>query len=193
MRRLAAAAIPLLAAACTREPAPAPQASAPAGTLAPAPATTTTTTTTLPPPVWRTVRWGMSREEVLAALPDARRLKAPEAFGQPTPGSTDVVIPEMTEGALRYRVLLGFAAAGLDRIHVVVPKANIDSCGDVEKALTAMHGAPSGRGQIGGSLSGESVAWTLPAETITLACTGKPSLGFYSVTIDHVPPAAPAG
>ena len=190
---MAAVALPLLAAACTRGPAPAPEASAPATTLAPAATTTTTTTTTLPPPVWRTVRWGMSREEVLAALPDARRLKAPENFGQPTPGSTDVVIPEMTEGALRYRVLLGFGAAGLDRIHVTAPKANIDTCGDVERALTAVHGAPSGRGEVAGSLSGESVVWTLPKETITLVCTGKPSLGFYSVTVDHAPPAAPPG
>ena len=193
MRRLAAAVFPLLAAACTREPAPAPQASAPAGTLAPAATTTTTTTTTLPPPVWRTVRWGMSRDEVLAALPEARRLGAPENFGQPTPGMTDVAIQEMAEGEKRYRALFGFGAGGLDRIHLVASKPTYDTCGEIERELTAAHGAPAGRRDIVASVPGQAVSWALPAQTITLACTEKPSLGFRAVTIDRTPPAAPVG
>lgn len=184
--------LPLLAAGCgTREPAPAPQASgaAPATTLAPAP---TTTTTTLPPPVWRTVRWGMTREEVLAAFPgEARRLPQPENFGQPTPGVTDVAIQEMAEGERRYRALFGFAASGLDRIHLVVPKPTYDTCGEIERELTAAHGAPAARRAIVASVPGQAVSWTLPAQTITLACTEKPSLGFRAVTLDRTPPGAP--
>jgi hypothetical protein len=181
--------LPLLAVACgTREPAPAAQpSSAPATTLAPV--APTTTTTTLPPPVWRTVRWGMSREEVLAALPgEARRLPAPENFGQPTPGSTDVAIQDMAEGALRYRALLGFGAGGLDRIHLVAAKPTYDTCGEIERELTAAHGAPAGRRDIVASVPGQAVSWTLPAQTVTLACTEKPSLGFRAVTIDRTPP-----
>jgi hypothetical protein len=186
----AALALAVLAAACTREPAPAPQASPPAETLAPA-ATTTTTTTTLPPPVWRTVRWGMSREEVLAALPgEAKRLPAPEAFGQPTPGAAEVAIHEMREGQHPYRTLFGFGPSGLDRIHMVAAKPTYDTCGEIERGLAAKHGAPSARNEIATSLRGEAVVWTLPAETITLACTERPSLGYRSVTVDHVPPSA---
>jgi hypothetical protein len=192
-RRFAAVALPLLAAACTREPAPAPPASAPATTPAPAATTTTTTTTTLPPPVWRTVRWGMSREEVLAALPgEAKRLPRPEAFGQPTPGAAEVAIHEMAagpHGRHAYRALFGFGTGGLDRIHLVASKPTYDTCGEVERELTERHGAPSRRNEIATSLRGEAVVWTLPAETITLACTEKPSLGFRSVTVDRVPPA----
>ena len=192
LRRVATLALPLLAAACTREPAPAPQASVPATTLAPA-ATTTTTTTTLPPPVWRTVRWGMSRDEVLAALPgEAKRLPKAEAFGQPTPGAAELAIQEMSLGPHAYRALFGFGAGGLDRIHLVAAKPTYDTCGEIERALTERHGAPSSRNEIATSLRGEAVVWTLPAETITLACTERPSLGFRSVTVDHVPPA-PAG
>ena len=187
--------LPLLAAGCgTREPAPAPQASAaaPAATLAPA-ATTTTTTTTLPPPVWRTVRWGMTREEVLAALPgEARRLPKAENFGQPTPGATDVAIPELTMGEIRYRALFGFGGGTLDRIHLVVPRAAAGTCGDVERELTARHGAPAAREAIATSLRGESVTWNLPDQTLVLACTEQRSLGFHSVTIDRVPPGAPS-
>ena len=185
-----------MAACGTREPAPAPQASAPATTLAPAAATTTTTTTTLPPPVWRTVRWGMSRDEVLAALPgEAKRLPQPEAFGQPTPGAADLAIQEMragSDGGHAYRALFGFGSAGLERIHLVAAKPTYDTCGELERELTAAHGAPSGRSEIATTLRGEAIVWTLPAERITLACTERPSLGFRAVTIDHVPPGAPS-
>ena len=186
--------LPLLAAGCgSREPAPGAQPSeAPATTLAPVATTTTTTTTTLPPPVWRTVRWGMSREEVLAALPgEARRLSTPENYGQPTPGATDIAIPDMTMGAIRYRALFGFGDGKLDRIHLVVPKAAYETCGDVERELTERHGKPAARGTIATSLRGESMTWNLPDHTLVLACTSKPSLGFHSVTIDRTPPGAP--
>jgi len=186
--------LPLLAAGCgTREPAPAAQpSSAPATTLAPVATTTTTTTTTLPPPVWRTVRWGMTREEVLAALPgEARVLPKPENYGQPTPGATDVAIPDMAMGEIKYRALFGFGDGKLDRIHLVVPKAASGTCGDVERELTERHGAPAARNEIATSLRGESMTWSLPDQTIVLACTAKPSLGFHSVTIDRTPPGAP--
>ena len=194
MRRHVLVALPFLAAACgTREPGPAPQASPPAATIAPAATTTTTTTTTLPPPVWRTVRWGMSREEVLAALPgEAQRLPKAEAFGQPTPGAAELAIPESRGARHVHRVLFGFGSGGLDRIHLVAAKPTYDTCGELERELTEAHGAPSGRSEIATSLRGEAVTWTLPAETVTLACTERPSLGFRSVTIDHVPPGAPS-
>ena len=185
---------PLLALACgTREPAssPAPSVAAPA---TPAPATTTTTTTTLPPPVWRTVRWGMKPAEVLAALPgEAVRLPRPENFGQPTPGSTDVAIPAWESDGVRFRVLLGFATGGLDRIHLVVPRPASGTCEDLEAKLVAKHGAAASREPIQTSLRGEAVTWRLPDQTIVLACTEQASLGFRSVTLDYTPPVAAGG
>src|SRR6188768_553723 len=71
--------------------------------------TTTTTTTTLPPPVWRTVRWGMTKDEVLRALPgDAQRLATPMPFGPEAQGAADVIIPSQEADGVSYRALFGF-------------------------------------------------------------------------------------
>ena len=94
-------------------------------------------------------------------------------------------------GEIRYRALFGFGDGKLDRIHLVVPKAAYETCGDVERELTGRHGAPAGRSEIATSLRGEAVTWSLADQTIVLACTEKPSLGFRSVTIDRTPPGAP--
>ena len=77
--------VPALLAACgTKEQAPPPVTiqKAPPSTV---PATTTTTTTIpSPPPVWRSARWGMTKDEVIAAFPgEAQRLAQPADFGPP--------------------------------------------------------------------------------------------------------------
>ena len=171
------------------QPPPPPPSDAAPGATAPAPSTTTTTTTTLPPPVWRTVRWGMTADEVLKALPgEATRLPRPENFGQPTPGATDVAIPAWESEGTKYRVLFGFASGGLDRIHLVAPRPTSATCEELEKALTARHGPPAGREAIATSLRGEAVRWQLADQTVTLACTEQAALGFRSVTVDYTPP-----
>src|SRR4051812_31805756 len=90
-------------------------AQAPPSTVATPPptmATNTTTTTTLPPPppVWRGVRWGQKKAEVLAAFPgEAQRLPQPAPFGQARPGTTDLAIPSFESDGTQFRVLFGFA------------------------------------------------------------------------------------
>jgi hypothetical protein len=189
---VSAAVAALLVPGCGRReqpPSPAPSDAAPLAT--PAPATTTTTTTTLPPPVWRTVRWGMTADEVLKALPgEAVRLPRPENFGQPTPGSTDVAIAAWESEGTKYRVLFGFASGGLDRIHLVAPRPTSATCEDLEKRLTSRHGPPEGREAIATSLRGEAVRWRLADQAVTLACTEQASLGFRSVTVDYTPPSS---
>src|SRR5262245_23748192 len=107
--------LPLAGIACGKpEPKPTPPPSTQAA------ATTTTTTTTLPVPtavptpvpVWRTVRWGMKKPEVLAALPgEAQKLGKPAEFAQPQPGSRlkpgsgDVSIPVYEADGAKFRVL----------------------------------------------------------------------------------------
>lgn len=153
------------------------------------PTTTTTTTVPAPPPVWRTVRWGMTKDEVLAALPgEAQRLAKPAEFGPATPGSSDVALPSYEADGIKFRVLFGFESSALNRIHLSATKPGDAACGDLEKLLTEKYSAPAARNDTGTSLRGEEVVWKRPDQTITLVCAGVPSLGFHSLTLIHTPP-----
>jgi hypothetical protein len=203
-RRVLAAlvAAPLVIASCAKKEEPAPVAQQQAAPTV-APTTTlpppTPTAVPTPPPVWRTLRWGMTRAEVMAALPkEAQRLAKAADFAQPqigsslVPGSGDISIPSYESDGVTYRVLFGFGADKLDRIHLAVPKAAVSTCGDVEKVLTDTHGAATKRTATGASLKGEEIVWTLPDQTIVLTCAGVPSLGFVSVSLDRLAPPPPS-
>ena len=174
-----------------REPPPAARATvAPPPSAAPATTLPPTTTTTLPPPVWRSVRWEMTKPEVIAAFPgEAQQLASPVEFGQGT-GSSDVAIPAYELEGVKFRVLFGFGGQGLNRIHLSAGKADDATCGVIEKALTDKHGAPGQRESTGTTLRGTQLAWKLPDQTIVLACAGKAALGFQSVTVDYLTPGA---
>jgi hypothetical protein len=187
-----AAAVVVLAGCGTKEQA-SPPADTGQGPPAAAIATTTSTTPTTvptPPAVWRGARWGMTKDEVLAAFAgEAQRLAVPADFGAPTPGSTDVAIPAYEGDGATFRVLFGFESNALDRIHLSAAKAGEATCGDVEKALTEKHAAPASRNNTGTSLRGEETVWKRPNGTLTLSCAGVPSLGFRSVTLIYTPPS----
>ena len=173
-----------------KEPPPAAQPSVTPPSAAPTTTLPPTTTTTLPPPVWRSVRWGMTKPEVLAALPgEAQQLTSAAEFGQGT-GSSDVAIPVYDLDGVRFRVLFGFERQGLDRIHLAAAKADVDTCGTIEKTLTDKHGAPAQKESTGTSLRGQQMTWKLTDQTIVLACAAKPALNFYSVTVDYLTPGA---
>jgi hypothetical protein len=192
---------PLLLGSCTKtqEPPPAAQQAAPtAAPVAPLPAPTPTPVPT-PPPVWRAARWGMTRAEVLAAFPrEAQRLDRPADFAKPQPGSilvagsSDIAIPTYEADGATFRVLFGFESSALDRVHLAAIKPAVTTCGDLEKALTDRHSAPTQRGTTGSSLKGEEMVWTLPDQTIVLGCGGVASLGFVTVTLDYMAPARDA-
>src|SRR4030095_14569021 len=133
-------AVPVLCAACSKKEEPAPVAQA---------TTTTTTTTTVPvttptpeptpPPVWRSARWGMTKPELLAAFPkEAQKLTAPADFAQPQmnsarpAGTSDVAIASYAADGQTFRVLFGFDADKLNRIHLAVPKPVAAPCGDLD-------------------------------------------------------------
>jgi hypothetical protein len=194
------AAVPavLLAAACKSKDKPVAQETPPPITMAP---TTTTlpppTTVATPPPVWRAARWAMTKKEVLAAFPgEAEKLATAANFAQPQPGSSlvagssDIGITAYEMEGTKFRVLFGFAADALDRIHLSATKAGAATCEDLEKTLTAQHGKAVQREKTGGSLRGDEITWKLPDQTITLSCAGVASLGFQSVTLDILAPAA---
>lgn len=169
---------------------PAPQGSAAPPAASAAPATTTTTTTTLPPPppAWGASRWGMTKDEVLAAFPgQARRLAQPAPFGPGAPGSTDVAIPAWEGEGAQFRVLFGFEAGALSRVHLTAIKPGDATCGDVETALTGRYSEPSARNRTGTSLRGDEIVWRHPDHTITLSCAGVHALGFRSVTLAYTP------
>lgn len=188
-RRCLALGIAVLVAGCGRKEPPAPSAPPPTPPSA-APVTTTTTTMPAPPPVWRTVRWGMTRDEVLAALPgEAQRLATPAPYGPSMPGSTDISIPSYEADGTAFRVLFGFAPGGLDRIHLSAIKPGDSTCGDLEQKLTEKYAAPAARNPTGTSLRGEEIVWKRPDQTITLACSGVVSLGFHSATLMYTPPS----
>jgi len=190
--------VPVLFVSCGKkeQPAPpvvtqeAPPTAAPTTTLPPPTAVPT------PPPVWRTSHWGMTREEVLAAFPgEAQRLDKTAEFAQPQPGSSllagssDVTIPAYEADGARFRVLFGFEADTLNRVHLSALKPVATTCGDVEKALTAKHAAPLQRSRTGTSLRGDEITWNRPDQTIVLACAGIPNLGFQTVTLDYMAPS----
>lgn len=160
-------------------------------TMPPAPTPTPVPT---PPPVWREAHWGMKKAEVLAAFPkEAQRLPGPVPFAQPQSGSMvkgggagDVSIAAYEADGATFRVLFGFTGDALDRIHLSALKPSAATCEDVEKALTALHSAPTQRTPTGSSLKGEEIVWKLPDQTIVLGCSGVASLGFLTVTLDHL-------
>ena len=187
-----------LAAACKAKEQPVAQATPPPTTVAP---TTTTlpppTTIATPPPVWRAARWGMTKKEVLAAFPgEAEQLATAASFAQPQPGSSlvagssDVGITNYETEGTKFRVLFGFEADALNRIHLSAAKAGAATCEDLEKTLTAQHAKPAQREKTGGSLRGDEITWKLPDQTITLSCAGVRSLGFQTVSLDFLAPAS---
>jgi hypothetical protein len=194
--RLALIAVPVLLASCSKKEEPAPVAQQAPTTTAPTttlPATPTPVPT--PPPVWREARWGMTRAEVLAAFPkEAQKLDKPADFAQPQhqsslpAGSSDIAIPAYEADGATFRVLFGFDAEALNRVHLAVPKPTAATCGDLEKALTARHSEPSRRSATGSSLKGEEIAWVLRDQVVVLSCAGVPSLGFLTVTLDYLAP-----
>jgi hypothetical protein len=198
---LASLLVPWALASCTQKeappPPPSPVAVEQSPTAPPPPPPPPPTIAPTPPPVWRTVRWGMSRNEVLAALPgEAQRLAHPAPFAQPqmgsslSAGSSDLAIPAYESDGAKFRVLFGFAAKALNRIHMAAMKPGATTCEDVERALTAKVTAPPKRAKIGSSLAGDEVTWKLPDQTIVLTCAGVAALGFQTVTLDYLPPPA---
>jgi hypothetical protein len=184
-------------AGCKSKQQPVAQATPPPTTVAP---TTTTlpppTTMATPPPVWRAARWGMTRQDVLAAFPgEAQKLATAANFAQPQPGSSlaggtsDVGIPAYDLEGTRFRVLFGFDADALSRIHLNAAKAGAATCEDVEKGLTTQHGKPAQREKTGGSLKGDEITWKLADQTVVLSCAGVASLGFQTVSLDFLAPA----
>jgi hypothetical protein len=179
-----------LAACGTKEqPSPPPSTQAALPSVAPAPTTTTTTTVPTPPPVWRAARWGMTRAEVLAAFPgEAQRLDPPVAFGPQAPGASDVAIPAYELDGMKFRALFGFEADALNRVHLSAIKAAEATCGDLERLLTEKHTAPSDRSTTQTNLRTEQIVWQRPDQTITLACSEAPGLGYRSVSLDYTAP-----
>ena len=171
-----------------RDDAAAPAPDAATATTTTTTSTTTTTTTLPPPPVWRGARWGMTPEEVLAAFAgQAQRPAEPPSFVLGPPGVAEVVVPAHDEDGAKFRVLFGFAGSGsrLGRIQLAAARAQPETCYDVEQRLVGEHGEPSSRRDAATSVQTREVAWTLPAQTITLTCVDKPSLGFRTVTLDY--------
>jgi hypothetical protein len=180
-------------AACqAREQPKSAQETPPAVAVATTATTTTTTTMPAPPPVWRNAKWGMTAAEVLAAFPgEAERLAQPASFGQARPGWADLAIPAYEADGAKFHVLFGFAAGALSRIQLAAAKPEAGVCEDVEKRLTAEHGAPSSRQDTATSMRTQEIVWALPAQTTTLACAEQRTLGFRTVTLDYAATAGP--
>ena len=179
----------LLAACRAKEQPPPPTTTQPPPSSA-APATTTTTSTIpTPPPVWGAAHWGMTKAEVLAAFPgQAQQLPQPVTFGPQTPGASDVAIPVYDIEGAKFRVLFGFEGDALNRVYLSALKAAESTCGDLEKQLTDKYSAPADRSTAQTNVRLEQIVWKRPEQTITLACSEAPGLGYRSVTLDHTTP-----
>lgn len=194
--------LPLALTSCGKKEQPAPPVE-----TRPAPPTAAPTTTTIPPPptpaptpppVWRTTHWGMSKKQVLAALPgEAQPLAQAADFAQPQLGSSlargtsDLTIPAYEVDGTTFRVLFGFESDALNRVHLSAVKPGSNSCANLEKSLTTQHSEPAQRGTTGTSLKSQEITWKRPDQTIVLTCGGVASLGFQTVTLDYLAPARP--
>jgi hypothetical protein len=190
---LASLVVPVVLVSCkAKEPPPQArtQETPPPTTAAPTTTLPSPTPVPTPPPVWRTTHWGMTKDEVLAALPgEAQKLAVPVQIGPSRPGgSSDLTIPAYEVAGVKFRVLFGFEAEALNGVHLSLSKAEFDTCSDVEKVLTEKHSAPAQRENTGTSLKGEQITWKLPDQTIILGCAGVPSLGYRSVSVDYLAP-----
>jgi hypothetical protein len=137
----------------------------------------------------------MKKAEVLAALPgEAQRLARPADFAQPQPGSrllagtSDLTIPIYEAEGARFRVLFGFEAGALKRVHLSAIKPGAATCRDLETAVTGKLSAPTERVTTGTTLKGEEIAWKRPDQTVVLGCAGVARLGFQTVTLDYLAP-----
>jgi hypothetical protein len=192
----------LALASCSKKEEPKPVVQQPTPTTVPAttlPPVPTPTPVPTPPPAWREARWGMKKAEVLAAFPkEAQKLAEPVPFVQPQegsllkPGVGEVVIPSYQADGADFRVLFGFTGDALDRISMSALKPKVGMCEGVEAAVTERHRTTPQRNSTGTSLRGEEIVWRMPDQTIVLGCAGVKSLGFVTVTLDHVAPAAPS-
>jgi hypothetical protein len=191
-RRLALGSFVIIAvvAACRSKEQAAPPVSKQEAPPSAAPATTTVPTTIpTPPPVWRAARWGMKKDELVAAFPgEAQRLEQPADFGRKGEGSTDVAIPAYEIEGTKFRVLFGFDGDALTRIHLSAARAGDATCGDLEKQLTQEHSAPSERSTTQTNIRREQILWKRPDQTITLVCTEALSLGYRTVTLEYITP-----
>jgi hypothetical protein len=195
--RLLAVAAVLASCSKKEEPAPVAQQAVPTAVPTTVPPAATPTPVPTPPPVWREARWGMKKADVLGAFPkEAQKLPAPVPFAQPQDGSmlkagaSDLTIPSYDADGATFKVLFGFSGDALDRIHLSALKPNAGTCEDLQKALTTRHSEPAQRTQTGSSLKGEEIVWKRPDQTIVLGCAGVATLGFVTVTLDYLPPAA---
>ena len=139
----------------------------------------------------------MKKAEVLAALPgEAQKLATPVPFGRAqagsgTPeGSSDLTIPSYEMEGVQFRVLFGFEADALNRVHLYALKPGPSTCDDFVKGLAEKLGAAVSRERPEGSLKLEAITWSKPDQTITLTCSGVASLGFQQVTLDYKAPEA---
>jgi hypothetical protein len=131
----------------------------------------------------------MTKDEVLAAFPgEAQRLARPADLGARADWSSDVAIPAYEIDGMKFQVLFGFESDALNRVHLSALKAGVATCSDLEKLLTEKHSAPSERSTTQTTVRGEQIVWKLPEQTITLACTAAPSLGYQTVTLDYTAP-----
>jgi hypothetical protein len=198
---LASLVLPLAVAACGKkeEPPPPPAQTRsivpPTTMLAPPTTLPAPTAVPTPVPVWRTLRWGMKKNEVQAALKgEVQRLPKPAPFAQPQPGSrlpagsSDLEIPAYEADGARFHVLFGFEAGALNRVHLSAIKPGAATCRDLETALTAKHAAPTERATTGTTLKGEEIVWKRPDQTVVLGCAGVARLGFVTVTLDYLAP-----
>jgi hypothetical protein len=193
-------AVPVLSVSCTKKAEPPPPVAQATPTAAPTTTTTLPATPTpvpTPPPVWREARWDMTPQEVLAAFHgEAKKLAQPERFAEPQQGASlgggtsEIGIPSYAADGATFKVLFGFQKNALERIHLAAQKPTADTCATVEAALTARLSGPPERKPTGSSLRGEEISWRKPDQTVVLSCAGVASLGFLTVTLDYVPPAA---
>jgi hypothetical protein len=195
--------VPLVLVACGKKEQPPPPAQKPTAPTIALPTTTTTlpapTAVPTPTPVWRTLRWGMKKPEVKAALKgEVQGLPKPAPFAQPQPGSrltagsSDLEIPAYEADGARFHALFGFEAGALNRVHLSAIKPGAGTCRDLETALTGRHGAPGERATTGTTLKGEEIVWKLPDQTVVLDCAGVARLGFVTVTLDYLAPGGDA-
>ncbi len=127
-------------------------------------------------------RWGMTPDQVLAAIPEARELTSPLPSRTFKEDVARIGIPQITLGPDQAQVFfLINAQAGLYRVMIQPATADMDAFRRIEALLVQRYGRPWHR-------AGETTTqsqWSFPATTITLSYSYIPAIRFRSLWLTY--------
>lgn len=133
-------------------------------------------------PGWRETRWGMTEDEVLAAMKgEANRVPTPRERA----GRVEALeIPQYAIGPYRFKVTFNFTEGKLVGVILTGDKDSPVSYPGVKDMVVAKYGAPASESP---TAIGRHAQWNFPSTRIALAEIRAPGLTI--ISLSYSPPA----